>query len=477
MKKNSNKIKAQQRLRLFQKKVKCEDTFGDDTAGSGKPSKMLPAVASKMSREIVVTGKKSTVKETKTASREISSMNVAAEKKKNASGKKVAKTGSAECSKYFVEKLDKEVPTGKIVQAAKTFSNYLLDMKESSANTYFDTHLAKYAPSNETTTAWEKNVSKNRSKTHKVYDSSRVKLVPTESSKGNDYINASLIKFDNIETEFIMTQYPLPDTAVDFWTMISEKQIDRIITVYEPCVDDAIEEFSKIPDTTALAANESTSQITQMTQTKSQLQLMIERSSRRCDFDEIKSLHPLFADNYMNLKGWLINTRKVEPDERNKSWQTTYVVEVLPEGCSDATFVRIFNCCSWPWKKVPSDERKLLALVRCPWKGIIPKPGKPEPIVVACDLGLDRSATIVLTTVLIEMVLAGKAPDCDALFKKMRDQRAGCFTMSIFYTYALRAALFYVRIRLKAMSDVEEDVIRKIDAALAKLPFNSSSKR
>lgn len=65
-----------------------------------------------------------------------------------------------------------------------------------------------------------------------------------------------------------------------------------------------------------------------------------------------------------------------------------------------------------------------------------------------CDLGLDRSATVVLTSIIIEQVLDGKTPDCDDLFRKMRDQRAGVFTMSIFFTYAIRAALFYLKLKL-----------------------------
>lgn len=70
----------------------------------------------------------------------------------------------------------------------------------------------------------------------------------------------------------------------------------------------------------------------------------------------------------MNLKGWLINTRRVTVDHRNKGWMNKYTVEVVAEGCSEATFAKVYNCTTWPWKKYPDDEKKVLALVRAPYK-------------------------------------------------------------------------------------------------------------
>lgn len=45
-----------------------------------------------------------------------------------------------------------------------------------------------------------------------------------------------------------------------------------------------------------------------------------------------------------------------------------YTVEVVAEGCSEATFAKVYNCTTWPWKKYPDDEKKVLALVRAPYK-------------------------------------------------------------------------------------------------------------
>ncbi|CAL2028174.1 unnamed protein product [Caenorhabditis brenneri] len=380
---------------------------------------------------------------------------------------------SKEKKKMSAEVTEKEKDSAglKISIAAKALCRYLLDMKESSLSTYFDEYLSKYQPADQTSTEWEKNMSKNRSKDQKLYDKTRVQLT-CQLPEDCEYINASTVKFDQSETEFIITQFPLPDTVRDFWRMVSQRKALRVIAIFEPYVDEAIEEWNKIPSVMASPATPTSgTEQASAEDAKVQTREQIVNNSVRCESTTLKSFFPLFSDHYMNLNGWLINTQRIEVDERDKSWVNTYSIEVVADGCSEANYVRLFNCTTWPWKKHPSEEKKLLALVRAPWKDMNPGTKPSDPIVVVCDLGLDRSATVVLTTILIELVLAGKPPDCDALFKKMRDQRAGCFTMSMFYTYAIRAALVYLKIKLRSMNDVTDDVKQMINDALMKVPF------
>uniref|UniRef100_A0A1I7T5Y9 Tyrosine-protein phosphatase domain-containing protein n=1 Tax=Caenorhabditis tropicalis TaxID=1561998 RepID=A0A1I7T5Y9_9PELO len=362
-----------------------------------------------------------------------------------------------------VTEKEKESPGLKISLAAKALCKYLIDMKEPSLSTYFDEHLAKYQPADPSAVDWEKNMSKNRSKEFKLLDKTRVHLTQ-QSPEDCEYINASVVKFDQSETEFIMTQFPLPDTVRDFWRMVSQKKALRVITVFEPYVDEAIEEWNKIPSvmqapTATTSGGEQAAGEDGKTHTREQ----IVNNSVRCESTTLKSFFPLFSEHYMNLNGWLINTQRIEIDERDKSWVNYYSIEVVAESCSEASYVRLFNCTTWPWKKVPGEEKKLLALTRAPWKDMAPGIKASDPVVVMCDLGLDRSATVVLTAILIELVLAGKPPDCDALFRKMRDQRAGCFTLSMFYSYAIRAALIYLKLKFRQMTDVTDDIKPMID--------------
>ncbi|PIC54331.1 hypothetical protein B9Z55_003624 [Caenorhabditis nigoni] len=422
---------------------KCEDTIVEDE--NDQPEKK------KTSKE----DKKST----------------SAEPKKPKSREKERTSKEKRKSSAEVTEKEKEPESLKIAKAAKAFCKYLLDMKESSLSTYFDEHLARYQPADQTSTEWDKNMSKNRSKDQKLYDKTRVQL-KCQSPEDSEYINASVVKFDGSDTEFIMTQYPMWETVRDFWRMVSQRKALRVITIFEPFVDESIAEWNKVPSVMSSPATPlSATELQPGDEAKPQTRDQIVNNSVRCESTQIKSFFPLYSEHYMNLNGWLINTQRIEIDERDKTWVNTYTIEIVADGCSEANYVRVFNCTTWPWKKVPNEEKKLLALVRAPWKDIHPGTQPNDPVVVMCDLGLDRSATVVLTAILIEMVLAGKAPDCDALFKKMRDQRAGCFTMSMFYTYAIRAALTYLKIKFRQMSEIPDDVKAMLGEALNKVPF------
>ncbi|EFP09324.1 hypothetical protein CRE_25133 [Caenorhabditis remanei] len=461
------------------KKKRIDDTMDEDEQEPAKESPMSKEPVSKEQPTGGVKGgwnffQNDIVKESvkKLASREAN--------KKKSKEKEKEKTTREKKLPQSAEKTEKETTqSAKVLIAAKGLCKYLLDMKESSLSTYFDERLSKYTPSNQTFVDWENNITKNRSKEYKLNDNGRVHI---DVSGKDSYINASHIRFDPSCPEYILTQYPLKDTIHDFWRMVSQKKVSRIITIFEPFTDEAIEEFSKIPSSMSPVASstpESSTGTPLSVSQKSQTRDQIMTTSIRCESNQLKSFFPLSTDHYMNLDNWLINTRKVEIDERNKTWMSMYTVEIVAAECSEASYIRVFNCTTWPWKKTPNEEKKLLALVRAPFKdngSLIAKPDKSEPIIVMCDLGLDRSATVILTSVIIELVLAGKTPDCDALFKKMRDQRANVFTMSMFYTYAIRAALVYLRMKLKLVNDGEE-LKAMLNEALLKVPFLSNPKK
>lgn len=81
--------------------------------------------------------------------------------------------------------------------------------------------------------------SKNRSQECMAYDSNRVLLKPDSSSrKKDDYINASSLDFAAALGEwcprYILTQAPLLNTVMDFWSMIFEQSCELIVMAIPP---------------------------------------------------------------------------------------------------------------------------------------------------------------------------------------------------------------------------------------------------
>lgn len=79
------------------------------------------------------------------------------------------------------------------------------------------------------------NVSKNIFKNIVPYDASRVKL-DTSTDECSDYINASHIDGSESSAGYIACQFPLRNTVNDWWRMVWEKNIVRIVFMEPPQV-------------------------------------------------------------------------------------------------------------------------------------------------------------------------------------------------------------------------------------------------
>ncbi|KAF3817395.1 hypothetical protein GH733_012686, partial [Mirounga leonina] len=70
-----------------------------------------------------------------------------------------------------------------------------------------------------------KNKNRNRYRDVSPFDHSRIKLHQEE----NDYINASLIKMEEAQRSYILTQGPLPNTCGHFWEMVWEQKSRGVV--------------------------------------------------------------------------------------------------------------------------------------------------------------------------------------------------------------------------------------------------------
>jgi protein tyrosine phosphatase len=61
-----------------------------------------------------------------------------------------------------------------------------------------------------------------------------VRLPTRPGEEGSDYINASFFQGYNKNEEFVVTQYPLPNTIEDFWRMVWEHNSMTIVLLNPP---------------------------------------------------------------------------------------------------------------------------------------------------------------------------------------------------------------------------------------------------
>ncbi|XP_056404190.1 tyrosine-protein phosphatase non-receptor type 1 isoform X2 [Hyla sarda] len=69
------------------------------------------------------------------------------------------------------------------------------------------------------------NKTRNRYRDVSPFDHSRIKL----HREDNDYINASLIKMEEAQRSYILTQGPLPNTCGHFWQMVWEQESSGVV--------------------------------------------------------------------------------------------------------------------------------------------------------------------------------------------------------------------------------------------------------
>ncbi|KPM09228.1 Tyrosine-protein phosphatase non-receptor-like protein 4 [Sarcoptes scabiei] len=83
-----------------------------------------------------------------------------------------------------------------------------------------------------TTASLNENILRNRFRDILPYEENRVKLTPTRENK-TGYINASHVymTFGTMRQHYIAAQGPLPHTALDFWQMIFEQNVNLIVMV------------------------------------------------------------------------------------------------------------------------------------------------------------------------------------------------------------------------------------------------------
>ncbi|CAN2389848.1 peptidyl-tyrosine dephosphorylation involved in inactivation of protein kinase activity [Pristimantis euphronides] len=220
------------------------------------------------------------------------------------------------------------------------------------------------------------NKTRNRYRDVSPFDHSRIKL----QREDNDYINASLIKMEEAQRSYILTQGPLPNTCGHFWEMVWEQKSSGVVM----------------------------------------LNRVIEKGSIKCaQYWPKKEDSPVvFEDTHLKLT--LLS-------EDIKSYYTIRVLQLENGNTQESREILHFHYTTWPDFGVPESPASFLNfLFKVRESGSL----NPEhgPIVVHCSAGIGRSGTFCLADTCLLLMDRRKDPssvDIKQVLLEMRRYRMG----------------------------------------------------
>ncbi|KAM4715241.1 receptor-type tyrosine-protein phosphatase H-like, partial [Anableps anableps] len=217
------------------------------------------------------------------------------------------------------------------------------------------------------------NKGKNRFTNILPYDWSRVKLSTSTPNDTLDYINANYLPGYNSSKEYIACQGPLPSTVNDFWRMVWEQKVKRIVMVTN-CV---------------------------------------EAGRTKCERYWPEDSDPRRYGEFMVSK---------TSEDRESNW-TLREFRVTHTKDSEERTLKQFHFTAWPDHGVPQGTEVLIhfrKLVR----QHIESEGSKAPTVVHCSAGVGRTGTIIALDVLLQQLEREQAVGISNFVHKMRQHRS-----------------------------------------------------
>uniref|UniRef100_A0A8C6VJ12 Tyrosine-protein phosphatase non-receptor type n=1 Tax=Naja naja TaxID=35670 RepID=A0A8C6VJ12_NAJNA len=221
-----------------------------------------------------------------------------------------------------------------------------------------------------------KNKNRNRYRDVSPFDHSRIKLEQGD----NDYVNASLIKMEEANRSYILTQGPLPNTCGHFWEMIWEQKSRGVVM----------------------------------------LNRVMEKGSIKCAqyWPQKEEKEMFFEDTNFTLT--LIS-------EDVKSYYTVRLLELKNLITHETREILHFHYTTWPDFGVPESPASFLNfLFKVRESGSLST--QHGPIVVHCSAGIGRSGTFCLVDTCLLLMDKRKDPssvDIKQVLLEMRNYRMG----------------------------------------------------
>ncbi|OQR78235.1 tyrosine-protein phosphatase non-receptor type 3-like [Tropilaelaps mercedesae] len=255
--------------------------------------------------------------------------------------------------------------------------------------------VPRYHPG-ETHKASEANTAKNRYTDIVAYDSTRVKLTPTEFNGQSDYINANHVNMPVAETQvvnrYIATQGPKASTVEDFWQMVLETGCQLIVM----------------------------------------LTTLDEGKMQKC--------HKYWPDQGVPLevhclRGWQV---RQTGKSRNAAWVTRHF-NLRCNATNEERLVKHLQYTMWPDHGVPRDSRDFINFVHLVRE--LRSEAPLAPVTVHCSAGIGRTGVLIMMETAMGLIEAGQAVEPSEMLQRMREQRPALVQTDTQFTFVVGAIL------------------------------------
>ncbi|KFD67085.1 hypothetical protein M514_07399 [Trichuris suis] len=312
--------------------------------------------------------------------------------------------------------------------AVKWVNNVAKDSKENLHKLVIEyaTELPRRPPCTLTRT-FQQNIDNGRSTYADVpcLDETRIKLATPRD--GNDYIHANWVKLPEASCNFILTQAPTKETAVDFWSMVWQERVTLIV-----CLSKFVE------------------------------------GGRKIGFE----YWPTSCGNEYRQKHGRIHMRNL--GVRNSRSMALSIIETVHEVTRERRNVMHYLYMDWFEHCLPVCVHSFLDLIEYIENEIrnIQLPTKPT-VLIHCTTGAGRSGMLVALRSLMGVVNAGQMPSVPATIAKIRQQRAMAILLVEQYMFVHYALVTYIVNNCVLPQQWKDDVLAKVAYLRVNVPKNA----
>lgn len=255
---------------------------------------------------------------------------------------------------------------------------------------------------------WQAHSSRNRNPDYKCYDDNRIIVQMCKS----DYINGTKINVPNFTPLVYLLQLPkleTSDAVEEFWRVVFQEQCQSLHIIARP------EELQN---------------------------------------PGIEKLFSQESGAYLYANGFFINTRKVEKKDNAKA--DMFVVELLPEGCSNSVMCSVYMHTYWKQSTGPD---RFGAQIRAAQQIAKNEHGN-SPTIIASVNGAGRNAALLSLAVVVDQLTKGKEPKISDIVRTVREQRPQSVDSFPQYVSLYLATNWLIKAKVTSGSSTDEMISR-----------------